>query len=357
MPPIPFGFTTTAAEVLADVDLAGKRAVITGATSGIGVETARALAAAGADVVLAVRRIDAGNQTAAQISEATGNPAVTAAQPRRRRPEFGAGLRLRIRRPTGAHADQQRRRHGPTRVVAHAGRPRDAVRHELSRAFRPHPRIASRARGRRRRTGGVGQFQRTPAVAGGVRRHRLPLPALRPVGRVRPIQDRRRAAGRRRHRPLARRRNRRQRTQSRCDRHRTAEAHRRFEHAGGAPQDDRAGRRHVRAARRVTTGRRDRRALLRRLQRITGRHRAPGRLHRRRCPTHSITAMPIGCGTVSAASRRRPAARSTPSAPGGRTPSPSGTRPSRGVPLRPGGSSRRVLRPRGRAGRCRGPSV
>ncbi|WNG87432.1 SDR family NAD(P)-dependent oxidoreductase [Mycobacterium sp. ITM-2016-00317] len=76
----PFGFTTTAAEVLVDVDLSGKRAVITGATSGIGVETARALAAAGADVVLAVRRIDAGNQTAARIAEATGNPAVTAAQ-------------------------------------------------------------------------------------------------------------------------------------------------------------------------------------------------------------------------------------------------------------------------------------
>ncbi|ANI42709.1 oxidoreductase [Mycolicibacterium vaccae 95051] len=80
MPPIPFGFTTTAADVLAEVDLAGKRAVITGATSGIGVETARALAAAGAEVVLAVRRIDAGNQTAAQISVATGNPAVTAAR-------------------------------------------------------------------------------------------------------------------------------------------------------------------------------------------------------------------------------------------------------------------------------------
>ena len=80
LPTTPFGFTTTAAEVLADVDLSGKRAVITGATSGIGVETARALAAAGADVVLAVRRVDAGNQTAARIAEATGNPAVTAAQ-------------------------------------------------------------------------------------------------------------------------------------------------------------------------------------------------------------------------------------------------------------------------------------
>ena len=51
----PFGFHSTAAEVLADVDLSGKRAIVTGAASGIGVETARALAGAGADVTLAVR--------------------------------------------------------------------------------------------------------------------------------------------------------------------------------------------------------------------------------------------------------------------------------------------------------------
>jgi len=38
----PFGFESTAAEVAAGIDLAGKRAVVTGAASGIGVETARA---------------------------------------------------------------------------------------------------------------------------------------------------------------------------------------------------------------------------------------------------------------------------------------------------------------------------
>jgi NAD(P)-dependent dehydrogenase (short-subunit alcohol dehydrogenase family) len=72
----PFGFTSTAADVLADVDLSGRRAVVTGATSGIGVETARALAAAGADVVLGVRRLDAGRRIAAQITESTGNSTV-----------------------------------------------------------------------------------------------------------------------------------------------------------------------------------------------------------------------------------------------------------------------------------------
>jgi NAD(P)-dependent dehydrogenase (short-subunit alcohol dehydrogenase family) len=43
-----FGFASTADEVLVDVDLSGKRAVVTGAASGIGVETPRALASVGA---------------------------------------------------------------------------------------------------------------------------------------------------------------------------------------------------------------------------------------------------------------------------------------------------------------------
>ena len=39
----PFGFQSTAAEVIKDIDLSGKRAIVTGGSSGIGVETARAL--------------------------------------------------------------------------------------------------------------------------------------------------------------------------------------------------------------------------------------------------------------------------------------------------------------------------
>jgi len=72
----PFGFESTAAEVAAGIDLSGTRAIVTGAASGIGVETARALAGAGADVTLAVRDTGAGARTAADIAAATGSDAL-----------------------------------------------------------------------------------------------------------------------------------------------------------------------------------------------------------------------------------------------------------------------------------------
>ena len=72
----PFGFDSTAAEVIDGVDLSGSRAIVTGGSSGIGVETARALAGAGAEVTLAVRDTDAGDRAAADITVATGNSAV-----------------------------------------------------------------------------------------------------------------------------------------------------------------------------------------------------------------------------------------------------------------------------------------
>jgi len=69
----PFGFQSTAAEVARDIDLSGKQVIVTGAASGIGVETARELAHVGAAVTLAVRNLDAGTQTAADITATTGN--------------------------------------------------------------------------------------------------------------------------------------------------------------------------------------------------------------------------------------------------------------------------------------------
>ncbi|ASW56150.1 SDR family NAD(P)-dependent oxidoreductase [Plantactinospora sp. KBS50] len=69
----PFSRETTAMDVVRGLDLTNRRAVVTGGSSGIGVETARALAAAGADVTLAVRNIDAGLRAAADITGSTGN--------------------------------------------------------------------------------------------------------------------------------------------------------------------------------------------------------------------------------------------------------------------------------------------
>src|SRR6201987_113490 len=76
MPTTTYGPTTTAAEIVANVDLHGRRVVVTGASSGIGVETARALASAGAEVTLAVRNVEAGKKVAQELSESTGHSAV-----------------------------------------------------------------------------------------------------------------------------------------------------------------------------------------------------------------------------------------------------------------------------------------
>lgn len=50
-----FGIRATAAEILDGVDLAGRRMIVTGGSSGLGVETVRALAGAGAQVTVATR--------------------------------------------------------------------------------------------------------------------------------------------------------------------------------------------------------------------------------------------------------------------------------------------------------------
>jgi NAD(P)-dependent dehydrogenase (short-subunit alcohol dehydrogenase family) len=75
----PFTAQSTAAEVIDGIDLTGKRAVVTGGASGIGIETARALASAGAEVTLAVRDVDAGDQTKEDIITSTGNKQILVA--------------------------------------------------------------------------------------------------------------------------------------------------------------------------------------------------------------------------------------------------------------------------------------
>ncbi|MCB1186873.1 SDR family NAD(P)-dependent oxidoreductase [bacterium] len=71
-----FGPTTTADDVLAGIDLHGRLVLVTGASSGIGAETARAMAARGAQLVLALRNMEKGEQVAQEIRASTGNAAV-----------------------------------------------------------------------------------------------------------------------------------------------------------------------------------------------------------------------------------------------------------------------------------------
>jgi NAD(P)-dependent dehydrogenase (short-subunit alcohol dehydrogenase family) len=62
-----FGRSTTAIQAIEGHDLTGRTAVVTGGNSGIGVETVRALAYAGAHVILCSRSIEAGEKVAQEI--------------------------------------------------------------------------------------------------------------------------------------------------------------------------------------------------------------------------------------------------------------------------------------------------
>jgi NAD(P)-dependent dehydrogenase (short-subunit alcohol dehydrogenase family) len=76
----PFTRESTDSEVLDGLDLTGKRVIITGGSSGIGAESARALAARGADVTIAVRDTVSGERAAGQIHARAGAGAVRVAR-------------------------------------------------------------------------------------------------------------------------------------------------------------------------------------------------------------------------------------------------------------------------------------
>ncbi|MFC4242485.1 SDR family NAD(P)-dependent oxidoreductase [Gryllotalpicola reticulitermitis] len=73
-----FDWASTATDVIAGIDLAGKRALITRAAGGIGLETARAIALAGAEVTIAARNLGAAEQAAADIRRTVSAPVRTA---------------------------------------------------------------------------------------------------------------------------------------------------------------------------------------------------------------------------------------------------------------------------------------
>ena len=62
-----FGPETTAEEVVAGLDLSGKTIVVTGSSAGLGAETARVLAKAGAEVVMVARNAEKNAKVIAAI--------------------------------------------------------------------------------------------------------------------------------------------------------------------------------------------------------------------------------------------------------------------------------------------------
>lgn len=80
LPRTPYGFHSTGDDVAAGMDLHGKHVIVTGGSSGIGVETARVLAGLGADVTITARNVPAGERSAAGIRELTGNQRVQASE-------------------------------------------------------------------------------------------------------------------------------------------------------------------------------------------------------------------------------------------------------------------------------------
>lgn len=74
--PQSFGANTTAAEVVAGLDLSGLSAIVTGASGGLGAESARALAERGARVTLTARDLGKGEKVADEIRRSTGNDRV-----------------------------------------------------------------------------------------------------------------------------------------------------------------------------------------------------------------------------------------------------------------------------------------
>jgi len=70
---LPKGYRYTALEVIKGIDLTGKLAIVTGGSSGIGVETVRALASAGATVLVLVRDLEKSKSIVEDIIKSTGN--------------------------------------------------------------------------------------------------------------------------------------------------------------------------------------------------------------------------------------------------------------------------------------------
>lgn len=101
-----FGYRSTALEVIDGIDLRGRNAIVTGGYSGIGLETARALAVAGASVTIACRDLDRATLTAAELTRSIGQHPVEARR-----------LDLSSQTSVAAFADQYLSEHGQLHIL------------------------------------------------------------------------------------------------------------------------------------------------------------------------------------------------------------------------------------------------
>ncbi len=145
-----FGAKSTTEEVLAGVDLKGKRILVTGVSAGLGVETARALVAHGADVVGAARDLDKAKRATAEVSKAAaesgGSFELVATRPRQPEERARRGGQAGRRWPLVRCDHRQCRCHGDS-VGEDRGWFRDAIRDQSPRPLRlcePHREAASR---------------------------------------------------------------------------------------------------------------------------------------------------------------------------------------------------------------------
>ena len=167
----------TSASAFSVPDQTGRTVIVTGANSGLGFETSRRLAAAGAHVVLACRNLDRGREAAARIEGSTEVRQLDTASLASVR-AFADGLDRPDRR-----AREQRRDHGGRRGPQRR-RIRAAARHELPRRVRADRPAAAAAH----RSGGDALEPGAPHRADRARRPELAAALLLAVARLRAVE-------------------------------------------------------------------------------------------------------------------------------------------------------------------------
>src|SRR3954469_8495212 len=183
----PFGFRSTAAEVAAGGGLGGERPIVTGASSGIGTETARALASAGAQVTLAVRNAQAGSTAAAEIAATTGRDDVAVAALEVTEPASAAAFASTWKGPLDILINNAGVMRTPEQRTPQGWELQFATNHLGHFALACALQEALAAAGSARIVAVSSSAHLYPPVA--LRRPAVPLPTLRPAARLRAVEN------------------------------------------------------------------------------------------------------------------------------------------------------------------------